>query len=375
MRHADLPPAYQAFVRDLIERSGFDPGAFHLEIPAADEMFYGSVLPGYPGRPGAAFFREVESALRTYDAWRQLAEHVGGPGALGPVLDFGSGWGRLTRALIHRLPSRDIWVSDLYAEAIGWQAATFGVNAVVSATHPDRFALNQSFGIVFAASVFSHLPDSLFRAWLKRLHGLVRPGGLLAFSVHDASFAPQGQAIDPAGIGYAAVSESATHDTAIYGMSYVSEAYVRAVAAAELGGEVEVRRFPRALFENQDLYVVAGPGLSLQGLSVTTPPLVGVGPVEAGGPLKGWALEPAPGERIVDVRLFAGETLLGTTAPGEARMDLMKFFPGAPNPPLSWRFEGPLPKGATLRVEALNSTGREASGYAVPDAAEGPART
>lgn len=375
MRPADLPPAYQGFVADLITRFRFDPEAMHLEVPTGDEMFYGSVLPGYPGRPGAAFFRYVESALRTWDAWRQIADHLGGVERLGPVLDFGSGWGRLTRALVQRLPGERIWVSDLYAEAIGWQAETFGVNALVSVTRPDRFACPQRFSIVFAASVFSHLPDGLFRGWLKRLYALVADGGVLAFSVHDATFAPEGQAVGESGIGYEARSESTTHDLDIYGMSYVTEAYVRGAVAAELGADAAVRRFPRALFENQDLYVVAGPGVSLEGLATTTPPLVGVGPVEGGGPLAGWALEPTPGQRIVEVRLFADETRLGVTPPGEPRLDLMKFFPGAPNPPLAWRFEGPFPAGARLRVEASASTGRLASGYAVPDAADGPART
>jgi hypothetical protein len=375
MRPADLPPAYRGFVDDLLRRSGFEPGQVHLEIPAGDEMFYGSVLPGYPGRPGAAFFRYVESALRTYDAWSQIGRHLGGVERVAPVLDFGSGWGRLTRTLVQRLAPRDVWVSDLYAEAIGWQAETFGVNAVVSVTRPDRFALPQRFGIVFAASVFSHLPDGLFRGWLARLHAAVAEGGVLAFSVHDASFAPEGHAVGESGIGYEARSESTTHALDIYGMSYVTEAYVRGAAADALGAGVEVRRFPRALFENQDLYVVAGPGVSLEGLSITTPPLVGVGPVEAGGPLAGWALEPTPGARIVEVKLFADETLLGATPPGEPRLDLMKFFPGAPNPPLAWRFEGPFPPGALLRVEATSATGRTASGYAIPDAPEGPART
>jgi hypothetical protein len=317
----------------------------------------------------------VESTLRTYDAYRQIAEHLGGFGALGPVLDFGSGWGRLTRALVAHAPRREIWVSDLYAAAIGWQAETFGVNALVSVTHPDRFACPQRFGLVFAASVFSHLPDGLFRGWIARLHAQVADGGVLAFSVHDASFAPAGQAVGEGGIGYEARSESATHGLDIYGMSYVTEAYVRGAVAAELGADVAVRRFPRALFENQDLYVVAGQGADLEGLAVTTPPLVGVGPLKPGGPLSGWVLEPAPGAEIAEVSLFAGDERLATTAPGEPRPDLMTFFPGAPNPPRAWRFEGPFPAGAVLRVEAIGGAGRTASGYAVPDAAEGPART
>ena len=86
MRIDDLEPAYQAFVRDLLSRGGLDPAAVHMGLAADDEMFFKGIIPGYPGRPGAAFFRYFESALRSFAVYRQLADHLGGFSAVGSVL-------------------------------------------------------------------------------------------------------------------------------------------------------------------------------------------------------------------------------------------------------------------------------------------------
>lgn len=370
----DLDPAYQGFVRELLTRSGHDPDAFHLGIQPGDEMFFKGILPGYPGRPGAAFFRYVESALRSFAVYRQLAEHLGGFDTLGPVLDFGAGWGRLTRALRHWMPREQIWVSDIYPEAIAWQAETFGVNGVVSVSDPDRFALPLSYSIVFAGSVFSHLPDGLFQRWLKRLHALTGPRGLLAFSVHDAAYAPEGQTIGADGIGYAAWSESGSLDGRIYGMSYVREAYVARAIAEAVGADARFRAFPRALYENQDLYVIAGREVDLTGLSITALPLAGFSPL--GGPHQpwaGWGIDPNPERQIVRADLFVDGRLAQTVAPTSDNMAVAKYFPGALNTPVGWAFA---PSGAnretSLRVEVTSSAGVTASCYARTLAPAGP---
>lgn len=370
-------PAYQAFVRDLVGRMGFDPAAFHLEIPDQDEPFFASVIPGYPGRPGAAFFRYFLSALRTYDVYRQLAEALGGFQALDRVLDFGAGHGRLTRSLVHRLDRHRIWACDIYPQAVAWQAETFGVNALVSVTDPDRFAFAETCQVVFAASVFSHLPDGLFQRWLARLFALVAPKGLMAFSVHDVSFAPADQAVDATGIGYARTSESATLDPAIYGMSYVSEAYV-AQAIGEACGPAAAnnwRRFPRGLFENQDLYVVGGAEVDLSALRVTATPLGSFRPLpNPAGLWAGWGFEPSPGQQIARADLFIGERTLASAQPGPGDPDLAKYFPGAPNTPIGWAF-APLdcPPGSLLRVELTSTSGAKTWCYAAAPDGRGPA--
>lgn len=377
MRFLEIEPAYRDFIGDLLVRFGFDPAGFPLDMAPADEMFFKGVLPGYPERPSAAVFRYVESALRTHEVWRQLADHLGGPEALDRALDFGSGYGRLTRPLSRRLPADRLWVSDIYADAVAWQVKTFGVNGVVSAPDPDGFALDNDFPLVFAASVFSHLPADLFRRWLGRLYGLVRPGGLLAFSVHGPALAPEGQTIGPDGLGYAHWSESDSLDPAIYGMSYVTEDFVRRAAAAACGADAAetLRLFPCALFENQDLYVLGGPGANLRDLEVFASP---VGAFKRFGrpgiPWTGWGLEPNPGRRLVRAELFVDDQRVATVRPEGEEADVKRHFPGCPNMPLGWAFD-PLSGGERrlVRVEMTSDTGRKAYAYGMTGLGEGPA--
>lgn len=362
-----LDPAYRAFVHDMLRRFGFDPAAFLLEIAPDDEMFVKGVLPGYPGRPGAAFYRSMESAVRTHVVYRRLVEHLGGFGRLERVLDFGSGHGRLTRTLLPFLDRRRIWACDIYPNAVAWQAETFGVNGLVSVSDPAKFALTARHDIVFAGSVFSHLPDELFRGWLRRLYEVTAPRGLLAFSVHGAEFAPPGQEIGPQGIGYAGWSESDTLDPHIYGMSYVTEAYVREAVRDACGERVAagMRVFPRALFESQDLYVVPGEEATLEGLDVHAPPVGSFRRIAAGEDLAGWAVDSNPGSRIVRVDLYVDDRLAETCTPADHAADILQFFPGAPNPPVAWRFPARIAgPDAWLRAELVSRAGGSAHCYA-----------
>jgi trans-aconitate methyltransferase len=378
MRFTDIEPAYQVFVRDLLERSHFDPEAFHMEIPAGDEMFNG-VLPGYPGRPGGAFHRYFESALRTFHVYEQLVGCLGGFGALERVLDFGSGHGRLTRPLVHRLEPRRIWVCDIYPEAVAWQAETFGVNGLVSVTDPDRFGLRDAHDLVFVASVFSHLPDGLFQRWLRRLYDVVTPGGMLAFSVHDATFAPEGQDIADTGIGYARHSESATLDAGIYGMSYVTPDYVAAAIATACGADATARSkaFPRALFESQDLYVVGKGDMDIASLVIRATPLGGFASARAKQVWQGWGFDPNPGAQIVRADFYVGDRRAASMTPTADNSEVMRYFPGAPNIAVRWTFDDPgVAPDVPLRVELVSSTGAVGHCYAMipADAPETVAR-
>lgn len=377
MQFSDLEPPYQAFVRDLLGRFGFDADKLQLQIPERDEMFFRGVLPGYPGRPGAAFHRYVESSLRTFDIYRQLAEFAGGFESLERVLDFGSGHGRLTRLLAHHLEPRRIWVCDIYPEAVAWQVEAFGVNGLVSATHPDRFALDLNYPIIFAGSVFSHLPDGLFQAWLARLYRLLEPDGLLAFTVHDAGFAPAEQTVTESGIGFARESESETLDPAIYGMSYVTEAYVAAAIAAACGLSAarNVRRFPRAVYENQDLYVVGGPEVDVAELEVLATPIGGFRKVDSSARAwSGWGIDPNARSELVKAELFLEHRAVASQVPAGDQPDVMAFFPGNPNVAKGWTFDIPqVDRDTLVRVELTSSAGTRAHCYALASPSPGAA--
>ena len=57
-----------------------------------------------------------------------------------------------------------IWASDLQTDAVDFVRDTFGVQALASHADPARFAPERRFDFIWVASLFSHLPESLFHA-------------------------------------------------------------------------------------------------------------------------------------------------------------------------------------------------------------------
>ena len=373
----DLNGAFRQFVADLLVRNHADPAKFCTEIAADDEMFFKAVLPGYGYEPNISYFKYVESALRTFEVYRQLvAAHWGGFANVRSVLDFGSGYGRLTRSLVQHLPRESIWVADIYPGAMAWQNRMFGVNTLMSVKDPDRFAPDRSFSVIFAGSVFSHLPDALFQRWLKRLYRQTAPDGILAFSVHGEKLLPAGERMGPAGIHFLAFSEGDSLGPDVYGMTYVSEAYVDAsIARLGQGRHVQYRRFPNGLYENQDLYVVAGESIDLRDFALRIPPIAGFehvsDPAEGDVEFFGWAIDFNRGHRITRFEVFCDAQSIHVGAPGAELERLRHFCPGSPNAPVQWHFS--LPRRlrhpqCVIRVEVHSSSGAAAYAYAaVPE--------
>ncbi|HEX3886257.1 MAG TPA: class I SAM-dependent methyltransferase [Phenylobacterium sp.] len=363
---------YQRFVLDYLSLYGIDPARFCRPLPGADEMFFKAVLPNYEQDTGIGFFKFTESTLRFFDAYRQIVSQLfGGFENLRSVMDFASGYGRLTRILEQKLEPRQIWVSDIYQDAMAYQGRAFGVNTVNSTPDPAAYMHAGLHDIVFVGSLFSHLPIPLFHAWLERLYRLVAPGGVLAFSVHDEGYLAPAEPRDPSGLSYFRMSESGTLDADIYGMSYVTEAFVGG-AIARLPDRPSWRRFPKGLYENQDLYVVGGPGRDVSGLRVASSPMGGFETATAltNGDLEfsGWAIERTPRERIERLRVMVDGVERVIVPPAGERRDVLAHFPDSANAPVGWSFRlrrDETATGALVRVGLESSSGL--SGYAYVD--------
>jgi hypothetical protein len=372
-----VDPTYRAFIEDYLRLHGIDPITFCKPLPGADEMFFNAILPNYEFDASISAFKFVESTMRLGDAYNQIAHGVfGGYGKLGTVLDFASGWGRLTRLLEQRLRPEQIYVADIYHQAIDWQVATFGINGVHSAKDPAAFKHTGDHDIVLVGSMFSHLPTELFHQWLARLYKLISDRGVLAFSVHDEAILPAGEVMDPAGLRYLRFSESGSLDLEIYGMSYVTESFV-ATAIDRLGSGLSWRRFPKGLYENQDLYVIGAPGVDISKLMVASTPMAGfesvtilpTGEIE----FTGWAIERTPGAMVEAVDVYVDGMQVLSIAPQASRPDVLKHFPGSANMPVGWSFRvdhEKAPAGAMLRAQFPSSSGLTGYCYAkVPERA------
>jgi SAM-dependent methyltransferase len=190
-----------------------------------------------------------QNALEQFELVRHIA---GWRGPVRRMLDFASGYGRLTRLLVHQKLADEVTVADILEGGMQFQAEQFGVRTILSKTRPEELVTPDRYDLIFVASLFTHLPASTFTPWLRRLAEVLEPRGLLIFSVHDESLAPE--KVD--GIRFESYSESRVLDVEDYGSTWVTEGYVREQVAT-LGAGYDCVRLPRALAEWQDVYVIS----------------------------------------------------------------------------------------------------------------------
>jgi SAM-dependent methyltransferase len=125
----------------------------------------------------------LRSGRAGYDA---IVEHVP-PQELGAVLDFGCGCGRVTRWWSD-FPG-EVAGSDLSRPAVDWcrrnlSFAAFEANGLA----PPLAYADESFDLVYALSVFTHLTAELQLAWRDELRRVLRPGGKLLVTTHGRSY-------------------------------------------------------------------------------------------------------------------------------------------------------------------------------------------
>jgi SAM-dependent methyltransferase len=337
-RPDETSPSVRAFLADR----GIAQGELDLAIDARDEML-GFLVAGFEGDRDRALFAYFRSGLSIADALLQVLRWKFG-GRIGNVLDFASGYGRITRFLVREIQPESLWVADVYAEGVRFQEERFGVRGMVSAIRPADFVCTERFDAILVNSLFTHLPEARFVEWLRVLLGLLAPEGLLAFSAHSPEVLPPGVVMPESGFLFHATSESGSLDAGDYGSTWVTEAFVR--AALEREG-VPSRRIPRALCGFQDLYV-AGPGLDFSSLDFQAEPLLfaeGARLSEGRLELDGWAAVRS-GDDVRSVEVFLDGELLAAAPVDLDRADVAGLL-GRPGLRPGWRCVCPIPEGAS----------------------------
>jgi len=321
---------------------------FNTQIHPRDQMLLHSLQHHHDA--GAAFSQYFSIARQQYGSAQQILHRLfGADAARVDVLDFACGYGRLLRYLTLALPPAHLWASELQADAIAYVADAFGVQAIASHADPARFQPERSFDVIWVASLFSHLPEALFHAWLAKLHSLLTPRGVLCFSVRDAALLPAGETLPESGIVYLERSENADLATDIYGTTYASEPFVRRAAARAAGAAPALHRLRRALANEQDVYVLARDSqrdLSmLNGFRRGPWGWVDQRVLMASGTLRlqGWAASLDDGD-VDHVRIEVGGQVF-RCATGIARPDVSAAFDDERLGFAGWRFEHELGAG------------------------------
>jgi len=218
---------------------------------------------------GAALSQYFNIALQQCSAAQQVVRSCFGTSDhTVTVLDFACGYGRLLRFLSLAIPRSRLWASELQVDALAFVEQEFAVQAIASHADPAHFEPGRRFDFIWVASLFSHLPEHLFNSWLQRLTSLLTERGVLCFSVRDSALLPTDRTMPDSGILYDTDSENAALGADIYGTTWASEHFVRNALHRAAGGARPCIRLPRALAQEQDLYVVAkDPGRDLSGLA------------------------------------------------------------------------------------------------------------
>jgi SAM-dependent methyltransferase len=103
------------------------------------------------------------------------------------VLDFGCGAAKNTR-LLRGIRGLRVVGTDVNAAQIEWAREHVpGIEFHVNDREPPlRFVEDESFDLVTAASVFTHIPLDLQRPWLAEIRRILRPGGYFLCTVAGA---------------------------------------------------------------------------------------------------------------------------------------------------------------------------------------------
>ena len=172
------------------------------------------------------------------------------------MLDFGCGSGRVVRHLAPRCLAQ-IDASDIDAEAIAWAQANMADLAAwhVNSEWPPLPFEDGRFDIVYAISVFTHLPEDMQFAWLDELRRVVKPDAWLLLSVSGPPLIPPGhpEAASIETEGFCFIRGVPTYGLPdFYRAAFHTEAYVRRTWSRTFHIEAFI---PAGINRHQDLVV------------------------------------------------------------------------------------------------------------------------
>jgi len=153
-----------------------------------------SVMPAYPPAEvqlrfaGASGDDTMRDAFNIYRLIRNLAsQHLSRP--MTSVMEFGSGWGRIIRCFSREIDPHRLHGIDCMPEAIDICKATnpYAQFQLVDPFPPTTVA-SDSFDVVYAYSVFSHLSEDAHLRWLSEFRRVLKPGGLLIATTRPREF-------------------------------------------------------------------------------------------------------------------------------------------------------------------------------------------
>jgi Methylase of polypeptide chain release factors len=149
------------------------------------------LIPPFPPEALRSITGPVELPLFLYHGLNQLRQimamfetHRKSDPPRPRILDFGVGSGRLARFLAHRPDIWELHGSDVNPEMGNWCQVNLPGQFRRNEPLPPLSFESEHFDLIYALSVFSHLPLTATKAWLNELARLLKPGGVLVITTH-----------------------------------------------------------------------------------------------------------------------------------------------------------------------------------------------
>jgi SAM-dependent methyltransferase len=114
------------------------------------------------------------------------------------VLDFGCGWGRLTRFFARDVAAGALFGCDPVEEILD-VSRRLRVPATLARCDfvPERLPFEDRFELAFAFSVFTHISEVAHEACLRAIHASLSPGGILIVTVRSPAYLGHSEAMRP----------------------------------------------------------------------------------------------------------------------------------------------------------------------------------
>jgi hypothetical protein len=150
-----------------------------------------SVQVQFVGSSYVTAYAEAATFVRVADEW--LSKHTNRRlASVGQVIDFGSGWGRISRMLLAHVAPARLYALDVDLQMTALVNATLpGVNALTVAPFPPTVLRDGMADAVLAFSVFSHLSPEANEAWAMEFGRIVPPSGMVFVTLLDKAFFDQ----------------------------------------------------------------------------------------------------------------------------------------------------------------------------------------
>lgn len=220
-----LPASIQLEVLKTIQEK-YGIAQFNTVIHRNDMMLYNHIVhyAGDTAKAVSSYFEVGVSAAKSISNILKAPE-------LKNVLDFGSGYGRVSRFLPYYFKKAEIEVSEVKPIAMEFQKEAFGFDTVTHTEQAASFKASPQ-DLIIGISVFTHIPEHAFKEWLEVLFANLNEGGQLVFTFNDIQKCPFG---NNGTYHYQEQSEDSSNsgipdkldDVSQYGSTFYSHSYMK----------------------------------------------------------------------------------------------------------------------------------------------------